>query len=164
VTQRKRSPFENLGCGRRRAKTTSCCRKARFSKSRSQRVRKERTKTPDVTLRRRSMAALYHRKHNRVTPDGVLARDNSPPSIARVCSNDSWVLFRSPTPRWRTRRYYGLSLRPPPATHRRIRGLPVLVHEASRRVWGFRLRRVDKELAISPPAMLPFTKSKASAP
>jgi hypothetical protein len=34
---------------------------------------------------------------------------------------------------------------------RRLRGLPVLVHEASRRVWGLRLRRTDKGLAISPP-------------
>ena len=32
---------------------------------------------------------------------------------------------------------------------RRLRGLPVLVHEASRRVWGLRLRRTDLELAIS---------------
>src|SRR5882672_10451245 len=34
---------------------------------------------------------------------------------------------------------------------RRLRGLPVLVHEASRRVWGLRLRRTDKGLAISSP-------------
>src|SRR4030088_1555015 len=34
---------------------------------------------------------------------------------------------------------------------RRLRGLPVLVHEASRRVWGLRLRRTDQGLAISPP-------------
>src|SRR5260370_2125382 len=34
---------------------------------------------------------------------------------------------------------------------RRLRGLPVLVHEASRRVWGLRLRRTEQRLlAISP--------------
>ena len=39
---------------------------------------------------------------------------------------------------------------------RRLRGLPVLVHEASRRVWGLRLRRTEQELAISlPPCCLP---------
>ena len=32
---------------------------------------------------------------------------------------------------------------------RRLRGLPVLVHEASRRVWGLRLRRTEQGLAIS---------------
>src|SRR5882672_10496414 len=41
--------------------------------------------------------------------------------------------------------------RPAVAARRRIRGLPVLVHEASRRVWGLRLRRTDKGLAIPPP-------------
>src|SRR5260370_42673219 len=33
---------------------------------------------------------------------------------------------------------------------RRLRGLPVLVHEASRSVWGLRLRRTEQRLAISP--------------
>src|SRR5882762_10960797 len=31
---------------------------------------------------------------------------------------------------------------------RHLRGLPVLVHEVSRRVWGLRLRRTDRELAL----------------
>jgi len=68
--------IRDLGCGRLRAKTASCCRRARFSKSRSLRARKERRRTPNMSLRRRSMTALYHRKHNRVSPDGVLARDS----------------------------------------------------------------------------------------
>src|SRR5271163_3594183 len=39
---------------------------------------------------------------------------------------------------------------------RRLRGLPALVHDASRRVWGLRLRRTEQELAISPrPCCLP---------
>src|ERR1700751_1074870 len=38
---------------------------------------------------------------------------------------------------------------------RRLRGLPVLVHEVSRRVWGLRLRRTEQELALSFPFMLP---------
>jgi hypothetical protein len=39
--------------------------------------------------------------------------------------------------------------------HRYLRGLPVLVHEVSRRVWGLRLRRTEQELALSPLFMLP---------
>jgi hypothetical protein len=38
---------------------------------------------------------------------------------------------------------------------RHIRGLPVLVHEVSRRVWGLRLRRTAWGLALSSPVMLP---------
>src|SRR4030081_3801723 len=38
---------------------------------------------------------------------------------------------------------------------RRLRGLPVLVHEVSRRVWGLRLRRTEQGLALSPLLMLP---------
>ena len=41
----------------------------------------------------------------------------------------------------------------PPVGSRRLRGLPVLVHEASRRVWGLRLRRTGQELAISLPSI-----------
>src|ERR1700722_11590897 len=47
---------------------------------------------------------------------------------------------------------------------RRLRGLPVLVHEASRRVWGLRLRRTEQELAISLPPVLPSANAKASRP
>ena len=36
-----------------------------------------------------------------------------------------------------------------------LRGLPVLVHEVSRRVWGLRLRRTEQGLALSPLFMLP---------
>src|SRR5258708_27121343 len=38
---------------------------------------------------------------------------------------------------------------------RHLRGLPVLVHEVSRRVWGLRLRRTAWGLALSTPVMLP---------
>ena len=38
---------------------------------------------------------------------------------------------------------------------RRLRGLPVLVHEVSRRAWGLRLRRTEQELALSRLSMLP---------
>src|SRR5258708_15050205 len=44
---------------------------------------------------------------------------------------------------------------------RRLRGLPVLVHEASRRVWGLRLRRTEPELALAPRFILPSAESKA---
>src|ERR1019366_362418 len=38
---------------------------------------------------------------------------------------------------------------------RHFRGLPVLVHGISRRAWGLRLRRADRQLAILLPVMLP---------
>src|SRR6266699_1487052 len=40
------------------------------------------------------------------------------------------------------------------------RGLPVLVHEVSRRVWGLRLRRTGQELALTLPLMLPSAHYK----
>src|ERR1039457_1834900 len=43
---------------------------------------------------------------------------------------------------------------------RHLRGLPVLVHEVSRRVWGLRLRRTEQELALSPLFMLPSAHYK----
>jgi hypothetical protein len=51
--------------------------------------------------------------------------------------------------------------RPADLSSRRLRGLPVLVHEASRRVWGLRLRRTEQELAISPPPVLPSANAKS---
>src|SRR5437667_11733324 len=41
-----------------------------------------------------------------------------------------------------------------------LRGLPVLVHEVSRRVWGLRLRRTEQELALTFPLMLPSAHYK----
>src|SRR5215469_1143988 len=38
---------------------------------------------------------------------------------------------------------------------RHPRGLPVLVHDVSRRVWGLRLRRAVRKLALALPCMLP---------
>ena len=38
---------------------------------------------------------------------------------------------------------------------RHLRGLPVLVHEVSRRVWGLRLRWTEQRLALSPLFILP---------
>src|SRR5215472_10938975 len=40
-------------------------------------------------------------------------------------------------------------------SRRCLRGLPVLVHEVSRRVWGLRLRRSEQKLALALPFMLP---------
>src|ERR1039457_1924840 len=57
----------------------------------------------------------------------------------RLCSNDSSVLCRCPTPRRRTCEPWGLSLRSPTCCRtgvRCLRGLPVLVHEVSRRAVG----------------------------
>src|SRR5262249_1752242 len=47
---------------------------------------------------------------------------------------------------------------------RHLRGLPVLVHEVSRRVWGLRLRRTEHGLALAPVFMLPAAITRASAP
>jgi len=44
--------------------------------------------------------------------------------------------------------------------HRCLRGLPVLVLEVSRRVWGLRLRRTEQELALSRLFMLPSAHYK----
>jgi hypothetical protein len=76
----------------------------------------------------------------------------------RRCSSGSSVLCRCPTPRGRACGPYGLSLRPPSCgwlNRRCLRGLPVLVHEVSRRVWGLRLRRTEQKLALSLLSMLP---------
>src|SRR5215467_12727438 len=40
-------------------------------------------------------------------------------------------------------------------SRRCLRGLPVLVHEVSRRVWGLRLRRTEQKLALALPFVLP---------
>jgi len=79
--------------------------------------------------------------------------------MLRLCSNDSSVLCRGVTPRRRARGPCGLSLLPPSCgslcRHRNLRGLPVLVYEVSRRVWGLRLRRIGQELALTLPSMWP---------
>src|SRR5207302_10787978 len=43
---------------------------------------------------------------------------------------------------------------------RHLRGLPVLVHEVSRRVWGLRLRRTEQELALASLFMWPSAHYK----
>jgi hypothetical protein len=43
----------------------------------------------------------------------------------------------------------------PVIDRRCLRGLPVLVHEVSRRAWGLRLRRTEQELALALLFMLP---------
>src|SRR5713101_453792 len=45
-------------------------------------------------------------------------------------------------------------------SRRCLRGLPVLVHEVSRRVWGLRLRRTKQELALARLFMLPSAHYK----
>src|SRR5215472_9409755 len=41
-----------------------------------------------------------------------------------------------------------------------LRGLPVLVHEVSRRAWGLRLRQTEQELALALLLMLPTAHVK----
>ncbi len=98
------------------------------------------------------------------SPRSAAFPPHSPPSTSRFCSNDSSALCRCPTPRLRACGSYGLSLHPPSCCwlgSRRLRGLPVLVHKASRRVWGLRLRRTVQELAMSLPPILPSAQCKS---
>src|ERR1700675_1830285 len=86
--------------------------------------------------------------------------------VSHLCSSDSSVLPRCPTPQWRALGSYRQSLFPPACRvvhFRRLRGLPVLVHGVSRRAWGLRLRRTHGELALAFPAVLPSALSTASA-
>src|SRR5208283_3024937 len=83
-----------------------------------------------------------------------------PPTLFRHCSNGSSVLCRCPTPRRRAYGPSGLSLRPSACSlHRRLRGLPVLVQEVSRRVWGLRLRRTAPGLALAPLGRVAFRRT-----
>jgi hypothetical protein len=50
-----------------------------------------------------------------------------------------------------------------PNSSGRLGGLPLLVQEVSRRVWGLRLRRTGHGLALSPKVMLPSAGLRASA-
>jgi hypothetical protein len=100
----------------------------------------------------------------RCSPRSAAFPPRSPPSTARLCPNDSSVLCHRPTPRQHTCGSHGLSLHPPSCcclASRRLRGLPVLVHEASRRVWGLRLRRAERRLAIIAPAHVAFHQVKS---
>src|SRR5215475_16053874 len=56
---------------------------------------------------------------------------------------------------------YAFARRPAVWLDRRcLRGLPVLVHEVSRRAWGLRLRRAEQELALALLLMLPSAHYK----
>src|ERR1039458_1114332 len=55
VAQNNLSVVEKRGRGRLSFKTASCCRKARFSKSKSRREQKDRTNNTNRSLSRRSM-------------------------------------------------------------------------------------------------------------
>src|SRR5450755_2302300 len=48
----------------------------------------------------------------------------------------------------------------PKLNRRCLRGLPVLVHEVSRRAWGLRLRLTEQELALALLLMLPTAHVK----
>ena len=60
ITQKHLSDAANRGRGVFRFKTESCCRRARFSKSRSRRERKNRAGKTARSLRRRSMLSVLH--------------------------------------------------------------------------------------------------------
>ena len=60
VSQNNRSEAAKRGCGRLCLKTSSCCRSARFSKSRSRRERKKRIGKIDRSLSSRSIRLVSH--------------------------------------------------------------------------------------------------------
>src|SRR5665811_762397 len=85
---------------------------------------------------------------------------------SHLCSGDSSVLLRCPTPQRRARGPYGYCLLPPACRvvhFRHLRGLPVLAHGVSRRAWGLRLRRTDQGLAFAPLFASPSALTTASA-
>src|SRR5664279_4889545 len=86
---------------------------------------------------------------------------------SHLCSGDSSVLLRCPTPQRRARGPYGYCLLPPACRvvhFRHLRGLPVLVHGVSRRAWGLRLRRANLELAYRSKSYCLPLQMTASAP
>jgi len=97
VTQNNRSGRENRGWGWRCARIASCCRRARFSKRRRRRDRTERMSATNKSLSMRGMAGLYHRKHNRIEPDGVLARDRYKRSGRPYCGLQDCRICRRPS-------------------------------------------------------------------
>lgn len=60
ITQNNLSEARIRGCGCLRFKTASCCRRARFSKSRSWRERKNRIASAARSLSRRNMRSVLH--------------------------------------------------------------------------------------------------------
>src|ERR1700730_5032164 len=80
-----------------------------------------------------------------------------PSSLSAIDCSTLFEWFIGNTPLSDSSGTFMRALRPKPSPavlllvgSRRLRGLPVLVHEASRRVWGLRLRRTEQRLAISP--------------
>ena len=93
------------------------------------------------------------------SPRSAAFPPHSPPTLSCLCSNDSSVLCRGVTPQRRACGPCGLSLRPPTCCRtgvRCLRGLPVLGHEVSRRVWGLRLRRTEQGARTIAPAHIAF--------
>ena len=60
ITQKNLSGTANCGRGCFRLSSPSCCRRARFSKSRSWRERKTRTNRKGTRLRRRTIRPVFH--------------------------------------------------------------------------------------------------------
>src|SRR5664279_3102820 len=58
------------------------------------------------------------------SPRSAAFPPHSPPTVSRLCSNDSSVLCRCPTPQGRACGPCGLSLLPPSCRYRNLRGLP----------------------------------------
>src|SRR6202165_2412623 len=60
ITEKSLAGAANCGRGRPCLRTPSCCRRARFSKSRSRRERKTRTNRKGTRLRRRTIRPVFH--------------------------------------------------------------------------------------------------------
>src|SRR5260370_2472384 len=66
ITRNNLSEAANRGCGCRTFKTASCCRRARFSRSKSRRERKKRVARTDKKLSKRCMKPCLHRDRRKL--------------------------------------------------------------------------------------------------
>jgi hypothetical protein len=93
-----------------------------------------------------------------VSSERMFSLSRSLPSS--LSANDIPFLFErfiGTTPRCDSSQTYTRAVWPEPSPavlaanfrRRHLRGLPVLVHEVSRRAWGLRLRRTEQELALA---------------
>jgi hypothetical protein len=84
---------------------------------------------------------------------------HSPPTMLRLCSNDSSVLCRGVTPRRRACGPCGLSLLPPSCGSVAATGVSEVSRFSCMKFldvpWGLRPRRTGRKLALSLPPMLP---------
>src|SRR3984893_6892730 len=93
------------------------------------------------------------------SPRSAAFPPHSPPTMLRLCSNDSSVLYRGVTPRRRARGPCGLSPLPPSCGSVAATGVSEVSRFSCMKFldvpWGLRPRRTDRELALTFPSVLP---------